>query len=385
VRFGIDRLIDDDFAVLHGRRVGLFTNLNAVNRGYISTYDVLRSADQVNLTALFSPEHGLAGMVADGVAVASDVDSRTGLPVHSLYGETLRPTRAMLDGIDVMVCDIQDVGVRYYTFLWTLTYILEACGEHGVPVLVLDRPNPLGDRIDGGGLEPALSSLVGRYPTPVQHGLTIGEVAALSNAIWNSTPAEIDVIRCDGWERQQTWAQVGREWVPPSPGMPHFATALHYPGACLIEGTTLSEGRGTPLPFQVVGAPFIDGWRLAEAVNGLGLDGARARPLHFLPTASKHSGTWCGGIQVHLTDTALYRPLTVWLAIISTIRQLYPDAFGWLPPHQPGGTQHFDRLIGDKHTRTLIDRGAPVAEITAQWDVFQRDFAEQRRPYLLYE
>ncbi|MFW5708852.1 MAG: exo-beta-N-acetylmuramidase NamZ domain-containing protein [Chloroflexota bacterium] len=384
MRFGIDRLIDDDFAPLRDQRIGLFTNLSAVNRDLATTYDVFRQADRVNLTALFSPEHGLAGAVADGVAVASDVDPRTGLTVHSLYGTSYRPTHEMLTGLDVIVCDIQDIGVRYYTFLWTLTHILEACGEFNVPVMVLDRPNPLGGHIDGGSLDLSLASLVGRYPIPVQHGMTLGELALLINDTWNPAPALITVVTCDGWSRQQTWDEIGRTFVPPSPNMPRYVTALHYPGACLIEGTTLSEGRGTPLPFEVVGAPYIDAWALADAINALPLHGFRARPHQFTPTASKYSGQLCGGIHLHVVDTRTYRPLVTWLAILGLIRHMYPDQFAWLPVHQPDGLQHFDRLIGSAETRTLIDRGEALTDLTVGWNDVRHAFVELRRPYLLY-
>jgi uncharacterized protein YbbC (DUF1343 family) len=377
MRFGIDRLIDDHFARLKGQRVALFSNLSAVNRDLITTYDVLRAADEVNLVALFGPEHGFGGSAVEGVAIETSTDPRTGLPVYSLYGEHYRPTADMLDGIDLLVCDLQDVGVRYYTFLWTLTHILEACGEYGVPVLVLDRPNPLGGVLDGGTLQPSLASLVGRLPIPVQHGMTLGELATLINDQWNPHRADVSVYLCDGWERSQDWSGIGRAFVPPSPNMPHFVAAQHYPGACLIEGTSLSEGRGTPLPFEVVGAPYIDGGTLAGALNGLTLEGVRFRPHQFEPSASKHAGKVCGGVQAHITDPGAYRPVRAWLAVIHTIRHLYPDNFAWLPAH-------FDRLIGDQHTRQMIDAGEPVAAIADGWGAFQAAFQALAAPYLRY-
>ncbi|MCB9455729.1 MAG: DUF1343 domain-containing protein [Anaerolineaceae bacterium] len=384
MRFGIDRLIDDHFAPLHGKRVALFSNLSAVNRDLVTTYDVFRMADAVNLVALFGPEHGFGGAAADGMAVDTATDPRTGLPVYSLYGETFRPTAAMLDGIDLLVCDLQDVGVRYYTFLWTLTHIMEACGEVGVPLLILDRPNPLGGTLDGGALEPKLASLVGRFPIPIQHGMTIGELATLINGRWNPHPAEMTVYACDGWRRDQDWSRIGRAFVPPSPNMPHFVAAQHYPGSCLIEGTTLSEGRGTPLPFEVVGAPYLDGAALADALNGLKLPGVRFRPHLFEPSASKCVGQTCGGVQAHITDPVIYRPVRAWLAVIHTIRHLYPEDFAWLPQYHPAGLQHFDRLIGDRHTRRMIDAGDPVAVIVDGWQAFQAEFKALAAPHLLY-
>lgn len=385
MRFGIDRLIDDHFAPLKGKRVALFSNLSAVNRDLVTTYDVFWSAEDVNLVALFGPEHGFGAAAADGLAVDTATDPRTGLPVFSLYGENFRPTAAMLEGLDLMVCDLQDVGVRYYTFLWTLTHVIEACGEAGVPVLVLDRPNPLGVVLDGGTLEPRLASLVGRLPIPVQHGMTLGELAMLINDRWNPHRADVTVYTCDGWVRYQDWTHTGRAFVPPSPNMPHFVAAQHYPGSCLIEGTTLSEGRGTPLPFEVVGSPYIDGGALAAALNGLHLPGVRFRPYLFEPSASKYAGQTCSGVQAHITDSGVYRPVQAWLSVIHTIRDLYPVDFAWLPQYYPGGPQHFDRLIGDRHTRRMIEAGEPVATIVDGWQPFQSDFRALAAPYLLYE
>lgn len=374
IRFGIDNLIDTNFAALSGQRVGLFTNLCAVDARLMTTYDIFRTSDAVNLAAIFSPEHGLAGMVADGVKVDSGVDPLTGLPLYSLYGETFRPTADMLAEIDVMVCDIQDIGVRYYTFLWTVTHIIEACGEYGVPVIVLDRPNPLGgDIVRGGGLDAKLASLVGRYDIPIQHGLTMGEATTMINALYNPHPAQITVIRCEGWERAQDWAQIGRPFVPPSPAMPHISTARHYPGSCLIEGTTLSEGRGTSLPFEVVGAPDVDSTATADALNALNLAGMRFRPYRFQPTASKHAGVACGGVQVHITDAARFDALAGWLAVLGVMR-----------PHYEWKEAHFDRLIGDTETRAMIDAGEPVDAIIGRWAGFLDDFAHKRRDYLLY-
>lgn len=383
--FGIDRLVADDFSPLHGKQVALFGNLNAVDAALVPTLDRLLAAPKVGLVALFGPEHGFSAGAADGEAVDSTVDARTGLPVYSLYGADYAPTPQMLDGLDLIVCDIQDLGVRYYTFLWSLTHLMEACGAAGVPLLILDRPNPLGGRVDGGPLDPALTSLVGRFSVPVQHSLTLGEMARTINARWNPTPARIDVLDVTGWHRSQTWAALGRAFVPPSPNMPHAVTALHYPGSCLLEGTTLSEGRGTPLPFEQVGAPGIDGHALADTLNALDLPGVRFRPTRFRPTSSKHRDAECGGVQAHITDAARFRPLVAWLYVIMAIRHHYPDTFGWLPPGtRPDGTpglQHFDRLIGDTTTRAIIDSGGDLAPIFDAWADFQADFLRESQPF----
>ncbi len=397
VRSGLEVLHDQEFAALDGERVGLMTNPSAVDHQLTSAYRLFSGAPQVQLAALFGPEHGLEGAAQDAEAIASTTDPRTGLPVYSLYGETYRPTPAMLDGLDVLVCDIQDIGVRFYTFTWTISLILEAAGEHGTPVIILDRPNPLGGEIvSGPPLEMSQSSFVGRFPIPVQHGLTVGELAQMINQIWNPTPADLTVIPCDGWQRAMTWEATGLPWVPPSPNMPHLSTLAHYPGACLVEGTQLSEGRGTALPFEIVGAPWIDAEALADRLNSDGWltrMGARCRPHTFLPTHSKWSGLYCHGVQVHVTDPARWRPIEAWLGLIVTIRAMYPDHFEWLPTQPDSGTQHFDRLIGAAWIRNQIEQGvaanspvdALLAPLAFEWQEDCNAFTLTRCPYLLYE
>jgi uncharacterized protein YbbC (DUF1343 family) len=371
---GIDVLRRDTFAALQGKRVGLLTNPSAVDHELNSTYAILRSAPAVRLAALFSPEHGFAALAADGEHVASSIDPRTGLPIHSLYGPTQRPTPDMLNGLDAILVDIQDIGVRYYTFVWTVSHLLEAAGEHGIEVIVLDRPNPLGAVVAGAPLDMRFASLVGRYPVPTQHGMTLGELARLFNAVWNPTPAPLTIIPCDGYRRDMDWPETGLPFVPPSPNMSHLVTAQHYPGSCLVEGTTLSEGRGTALPFEVVGAPGLDGEALAAALNARGWTGVRFRPYAFRPTASKHAGEVCAGVQAHITDAQAYHPLETWLGVLQDIYRQQP--FGW--------NDHFERLIGSDDIRTLIVSGAPLEATFARWEDFCAEFRRLRQPYLLY-
>ncbi len=394
---GLEVLRAHHYAPLAGQRVGLMTNPSAVDRALTSAYRLLSSAPEVSLKALFGPEHGFAGAAPDAEHIASAVDPHTGLPVYSLYGQHLRPTPAMLNEIDVLVCDIQDIGVRYYTYTWTVSHILEAAGEHGVRVMILDRPNPLGGKvIDGPPLEEAMTSFVGRFPVPVRHGMTLGELAQMINAQWNSARADLTVIPCEGWRRDMLWPQTGLPWVPPSPNMPRLETLWHYPGACLVEGTQLSEGRGTALPFEVVGAPWIDALAVADRLNGepwAGAMGARFRPHTFQPFHSKWAGQTCHGVQVYITDVERWRPIEVWLGVIVTIRAMYPDRFAWLPAHPDTGTQHFDRLIGAEWVREHIEDGVaagqPVSAIlsalTAGWAEANRAFAQERQPFLLYD
>jgi uncharacterized protein YbbC (DUF1343 family) len=375
VQTGIEVLRASQFAPLQGKRVGLFTNLNAVDGDLVSTYDVLRRAPEVYLTAIFSPEHGLAAALADGQVINSSVDARTGLPIHSLYGATQHPTPDMLADVDVIVCDSQDIGVRYYTFTWTVSHILEAAGEHNVEVIILDRPNPLSGYAFGAPLDMRFASLVGQYPVPTQPGMTLGELAQLFNANWNPTPANLSVIACQGYHRAMTWDETGLTFVPPSPNMPRLLTAQHYPGACLVEGTSLSEGRGTALPFEIVGAPGLDGYALAETLNAQGWAGVRFRQYVFQPTASKYAGEVCSGVQAHITDIRAYQPLPVWLGVLSMIYQMQP--FTW--------NDHFERLMGSDKVRSLIENKVPLNGLFEEWRESCAAFDQLRQPYLIYE
>lgn len=397
VRTGLEILRDDNFKTLAGQRVGLMTNPSAIDRELNSAYRIFSTSHDVNLTALFAPEHGFMGASPDGEEITTSVDRHTGLPVYSLHGETFSPTAEMLKAIDVLVCDIQDIGIRYYTYPWTVSHILEAAGEYGVRVVILDRPNPLGGVvIDGPQLESAQVSFVGRFPVPVRHGLTLGELAQMINTRWNSTPADLTVIPCVGWRREQLWPETGLPWVIPSPNMPHLSTLWQYPGACLIEGTQLSEGRGTALPFEITGAPWLDPVLLADRLNGsewAGGMGARFRPHTFQPFQSKWAGETCHGVQVYITDSARWHPIQVWLGLIITIRAMYPDHFGWLPIDPEAGIQHFDRLIGAAWIRRQIEAdveadkpaGAILARIAAEWADDCHAFELERRPFLLYD
>lgn len=374
---GIEVLQRESFARLRGRRVGLLANPSAVDRHLRSTVELVRAAPGVELAALFSPEHGFAAAAADGEHIASQRDPRTGVMIHSLYGETVKPTPAMLDGLDVIVCDLQDIGVRYYTYAWTLTYVLEAAGAAGIPVMVLDRPNPLGDRVDGEVLDMAYASMVGRAPIPIQHGLTLGELARLYNAQWNATPADLTVVACDGYQRGQSWEATGLPFVPTSPAMPHLSTVYQYPGACLIEGTNLSEGRGTALPFEIVGAPFIEADALAQRLNALGLAGVGFRPHTFKPTASKFVGDVCHGVQVHRLSGE-FRPLLVWLHVISAVRQMHPDHFVWKE-------LSFDRLTGSPDIRKRLHYNGEISVIIDSWKARIDAFHILRQEILLYD
>jgi len=383
VQTGLDCLLHDRLSLVRNRRVGLITHPAAVLPDFTSTLDALQAAG-VQVSALFGMEHGLSGAAADGAAVADDLDAQTRIPVHSLYGATREPTAAMLAGVDVLVFDVQDVGVRFYTFISTLYYALRSAGKHGVPVIVLDRPNPInGLVIEGPLIEPGLESFVGIAPIPIRHGLTIGELARYFNAEFGFG-ADLTAIPMAGWRREMWFDETGLPWVLTSPGMPHLSTATVYPGACFIEGTNLSEGRGTALPFEMIGAPWLDGRRLAAALNQLGLDGVRFRSAEFIPSASKHAGRPCGGVQVHVTKRDLLNPVTMGLHLIAASRAVAPGEFAFLPSSWEGHPPHLDLLMGDARIREGLAAGVPVDESTAEWAAIAAAWIEKRRPYLLY-
>jgi uncharacterized protein YbbC (DUF1343 family) len=384
-KLGIENLVKQEFAPLRGKCVGLMSNPSAVDSKLRMTYDILRNAPEVNLTTLFAPEHGFLGATPDGEKIDSQIDTHTGIAVFSLYGDSLRPSSEMLSKIDVMVCDIQDIGVRYYTFLWTISHIIEACGENEVPVVILDRPNPLGDIVNGSPLEAEFASLVGRYNIPIQHGMTLGEMLNMLNQIVNPYSARLRIIPCEGYQHGMSWEDTRLHFIPPSPNIPHLVTAKHYPGACLIEGTNLSEGRGTTLPFEIVGAPFINAMSLADSLNALNLSGILFRAHHFKPTSSKYIGKDCHGVQAHIVDEQIYEPIRTWLNVIHSIRHSYPGQFQWREPHRPNGLYPFDRLIGNADVRQQIDDGVDIETISADWSNYAREFREKRQPYLLYD
>ena len=384
VETGLERLLADACRLLRDRRVGLVAGPSAVTRDLTGAAKALLAAG-VHLTALFAAEHGLYGAAAAGVAVGHARDARTGLPVFSLYGETQEPTPEMLAGVDLLAFDMQDVGARFYTFFSTLFRVLQAGARHGRPVVVLDRPNPItGLAVGGPLLDPALQSFVGLLPVPVRHGLTMGELARLACATCR-IPAELTVVPMAGWRRELWFDQTGLPWVPPSPAMPHLSTATLYPGLCLLEGTNLSEGRGTALPFEICGAPWLDGHELAGALNALGLGGVRFRSIRFTPTAGKHAGEACGGVQAHVTGRQALRPVEAGLHLIAAARAQAPERFAFLAPPGEGQAPYFDLLAGTSGLREGVAAGVPVEELARRWAGDLSDFLQARRSCLLYD
>ncbi len=384
VKTGIDVLLSERLDLLRGRHIGLATNPTGVTADLTSTIDALLARSDAALVALFGPEHGLCAGVQDGLAVASGIDRGSGLPVYSLYGDTKKPAPAMMQGIDLLIFDMQDVGCRFYTYLYTMSYLLETAAECGIPMLVLDRPNPLAGQVSEGNLlDPRFSSFVGRYPIPIRYGLTIGELAQYMNAEFR-IKANLTVVPMQGWQRSLWFDETGLPWVPPSPNMPTLDTATVYPGMCLVEGTNLSEGRGSTRPFEMVGAPWIAGQALARSLNTLDLAGVRFRPADFVPTFSKFSGEWCAGVQVHVTDRLAFRPVQTGLHVLATIKNMYPQHFAWLPTSWEGKPPHFNLLMGSDLTRRRLDNGDSVDDIVCEWENQALAFAESAAPYLLY-
>ena len=336
-RAGLDRLLDEEFHLIAGKTVGIVTNHTGVTQDMRSNFDVLASRTDVKVGALFAPEHGARGDVQAGGRVDNEVDPETGLPIYSLYGEVRTPTKEMLSGIDVMIYDLQDVGVRYYTYLSTMLHVMQGCAQHGVPLLILDRLNPIGRRVEGNILEPGFESFVGAYPMALRHGLTVGELARWANEALNVN-AEITIVQCSGWNGQY-WDELKLPWVPPSPNIPSFTTALVYPVTCLFEGTNISEGRGTANPFEYIGAPWINPLRLVDELNKKDLPGVLFRPVYFVPTFSKHASTQCGGVQVIIADREAVDSCLTGLTLYKTIRTS-TQRTQWLPPYRKDTRWH---------------------------------------------
>ncbi len=383
ITLGNERLHESTYAdLIGGRRVGLITNHSGVDHNLRSTADRLHACDACELVALFGPEHGVRGDAADGDRIASGRDPYTGVPACSLYGDRLQPSTGMLEKLDVMLFDIQDVGARFYTYLYTMSLSMQACGAHDIPFVVLDRPNPLGGvRVAGNVLDPAFASFVGLHPISICHGLTIGELAVLFNHEYG-LGADLSVVPMRGWNRSMQWEQTGLPWVAPSPNMPTMDTATVYPGTCLIEGTNLSEGRGTAKPFEQLGAPYVDGPRLAAELGDLALPGVLFRPLYFQPAFSKYAGDVCRGVQLHVVDRSVFEPVRTGLEVIAAVRRLWPAEFGWRTTSDD--IYNFDRLAGTDRIRRQIDAGVPVASIQADWADELARFVRLRQSYLSY-
>ena len=387
MKLGLEVLLESKLNLLDGSRVGLIVNPASINSRFEHAADLLYQHPKINLTALFGPQHGIRGETQDNMIEWQTFrEKRTGLPAYSLYGETRKPTPEMLDEVDVLVFDIQDVGTRVYTFVYTMALAMEAARENGKRFIVLDRPNPIGGvHFEGNLLESEFSSFVGMFPIPMRHGMTIGELALMFNGEFG-IGCELDVVKMEGWRRSMFYDETGLLWVMPSPNMPTLDSAIVYPGSVMFEGTNISEGRGTTRPFEIIGAPFIDPNALIAELNNDHLPGVVFRSLHFQPAFHKFAGELCGGIQIHVLDRDSFKPVITGAAIISAIRRLWPNSFEWKqPPYEYVYDKlPFDVINGSSQLREDIESQMPVAEIERRWRAQLDEFDKRRPPYLIY-
>jgi uncharacterized protein YbbC (DUF1343 family) len=381
VRPGLEVLLEDGGDLLRGKRIGLVTNPTGVDRRLRSSVDLLVSSGQMRVVALFAPEHGIRGEAQAGVHIADTVDRRSRLPVHSLYGATRKPAAAALSELDAIVFDIQDVGARFATYISTLALVQEAAAAAGVPAVVLDRPNPLnGADVEGPSVGEGFASFVATHEVPIRHGLTIGELARLFAAGRLLPPPTI--VPMEGWRRAMWFDDTGLPWVQPSPNLPTLESVILYPGTCLVEGTSVSEGRGTTRPFELIGAPWVDPFALAEDLGQRAIPGVAFRPVYFTPTFSKHTGASCGGVQVHVVDRGALRPVALGLNLLSALRDQDRQAFSWR--QNPDGRYFIDLLYGSDRLRRGMEAGLGANELAATYLEEVKDFERRRTEVLLY-
>jgi uncharacterized protein YbbC (DUF1343 family) len=385
---GLDRIKKDFPKRFKKAKVGIVVHPASVDRYLEHAKDIFLRLDYLEIKAIFGPQHGIYGQTQDNmIEWEGFVDRKTGISVYSLYGKTRKPTPEMLEDIDILVIDLQDIGSRYYTFIWTLDLCMEACYESGRAVVVLDRPNPIGGHIiEGTVLNQEFSSFVGRKPLPVRHGMTIGEIANYFKGEYYPT-LDLYIVKMKGWKRSMWFDKTGLPWVLPSPNIPDLISAKVYPGMCLLEATNISEGRGTTLPFQVFGAPFIDPDELVKYLDGFGLEGLHFRPMYFQPTFHKFAGELCGGAQIHILDSERFKPFKTGVAVLKAIYDLYGDKFLWKkPPYEyEEEKMPIDILSGSDRLRSLIESGNDLSFMEDWWIEECNEFDKRyRRKYLLY-
>lgn len=387
VKIGLEKVLDDQSKALRDLRVGLICNPASVNREFRHAADLFFENSNINLTALFGPQHGIRGDVQDNmVETGHSTDRSTGLPVYSLYSETRQPTEEMLSGIDALVFDLQDVGCRVYTFIYTMANAMKACAEFGKKMFVLDRPNPIGGiGVEGNLLEIGHESFVGQFPIPMRHGLTVGELAGLFNKEFNIN-CELEVVKMDDWAREDFYDETDAPWVMPSPNIPTAETTVVFPATVYFEGTQVSEGRGTTRPFEIVGAPYVNGREYAEALKSLELSGVIFRPMNFLPTFQKHARQECEGVFLHITDRERFEPIITGLAMVKTVIDLYPSEFQWKTAAYEYEFERnpFDVIAGTTKIREMLEAGKSVEDIKLSWQTDVNKFNRIREAYFLY-
>nr|WP_321467552.1 DUF1343 domain-containing protein [uncultured Desulfobulbus sp.] len=388
IQIGLEKICDGKDPRLGGKRFGLLSNQASTNRQFVHGRDLLLQVYPGQMTCLFSPQHGFFSEKQDNM-VESDhqVDAASGLPVYSLYGETRRPYPAMFEGIDLLLIDLIDVGTRVYTFVWTVLYCLEVAAENGIKVIILDRPNPIGGhRIEGNVLQMDCSSFVGLHTIPMRHGLTVGELALLCTRE-RGINVDLEVVPVSNWKRSMLFPATGFPWLSPSPNMPTLNTALVYPGQVIWEGTNVSEARGTTLPFELFGTPFLNHREVLDFLQKTDLPGCFLRPLCFEPTSGKWMGTTCNGFQIHVTDAESFFPYRTSLALLQAMLQLYPDQFAY---KQPPYEYEFDRLpldliLGDRSVREALEQGVAILDIERGWQQGLADYRQRIEAVLLYD
>jgi uncharacterized protein YbbC (DUF1343 family) len=387
IKLGLEKLLEAPSVQLAGARVGLICNQASVNHQFRHAADLLYAHSDLNLRALFGPQHGIRGDVQDNMIETDHaVDQQTGLPIYSLYSETREPNEGMLKDVDVLVFDMQDVGCRIYTFAYTMANSMVAAKGFGKRVIVCDRPNPINGRdVAGNVLEPEQASFVGLFPIPTRHGMTLGELAMLFNDLFE-IGCDLDVIKMEGWDRDCWYDETDGPWVMPSPNIPTLDSATVFPGTVHFEGTQISEGRGTTRPFELVGAPYIDPEQYSDRLNDLRLPGVYFRSCIFRPTFQKHGGVSCGGVQVHVIDRKAFEPVSTGVAMVKVAYELYKPDFLWKePPYEYVYDRNpFDVIAGTTRIREAIESGASLNDMVSSWSPGLNEFKRVREEYLLY-
>jgi uncharacterized protein YbbC (DUF1343 family) len=387
VRLGVEKLLEEQIHLVEGSRVGLICNQASVNHGFGHVADLLAKHSKIDLRVLFGPQHGIRGDLQDNMIETDHaIDRKTGLPVYSLYSETREPTESMLKDVDTLVFDMQDVGCRIYTFVYTMANCMRAARQFGKRVVVCDRPNPInGVAVAGNILEPEFASFVGQFPLPTRHGMTPGELALLFNKHFN-IGCDLEIVSMDGWQRELWLDETDTPWVLPSPNMPTVESATVFPGTVHFEGTQMSEGRGTTRPFELIGAPYINPDEYADHLNGLELHGVFFRACVFQPTFQKHAKVGCGGVQPHVTDRNLFEPVSAGIAMVKTAFDLYPNDFKWKePPYEYVFDKNpFDVISGTDRIRKAFEQKVTLSEIIESWQKPLEVFLELRQRHLIY-
>lgn len=387
---GLDILIASEFQILKNKSVGLLCNQASIARDHQHIVDVFKTAHQdgrFELRCLIGPQHGLWGHTQDNMIEWQGYsDRRIGVPVYSLYGEHREPTAEMLDGVETLVVDLQDVGAKYYTFIWSLFLSMKACLERGIEVVVLDRPNPInGEQVEGPFYNHDFKSFVGLESLAIRHGMTIGEIADYFKSEFYPE-SKLTVVEMENWRRSMWFEDTGLPWAMPSPNIPVADSCVVYPGMCLLEATNISEGRGTTRPFELFGASWMNGWKFTAELQKYHLPGVVFRPLEFQPTFHKHAGQICGGCFIHVTDRQAFRPFLTTIAMLHAVIKFHPEAFEWkAPPYEyEYEKMPFDILVGNDWLREMLDSLQPLQDLEKRWEAESTDFRKMRKQFLRY-